>query len=409
MRHIWLFVTAAAFAGAAQAAPLTYEAALTLAAQSAPSLDARRLDTDGARAALIAAGRLPDPKLTLGVDNFPVSGPPAWRFGPESMTMTTIGVMQDMPNEDRRRAARQAATADLSVADAAARIELRTVRLSTALAWINLYYAERRLAALDEVDKALAPIRDAAPAQLASGTIRPAQSVEVEALTAALGDRRADLTAQVAKARAELARWTGDPQADVFGAPPALDIDPVALRSGLEQTPSLQAFDSLGQRAGADLAAAKADKRPDWSWGITYQHRDPMWGDMISVQTTISLPLFARTRQDPIVTARSLAVDRVRAEREVARRALAASLEADLADYALHQDRLTRAEATLVPLAKRRADMETTSYGAGTASLSDVLQAFLGLVEARIDALDRRADVARDRVRISITYGSEAQ
>jgi hypothetical protein len=38
-----------------------------------------------------------------------------------------------------------------------------------------------------------------------------------------------------------------------------------------------------------------------------------------------------------------------------------------------------------------------------------VLQAFLSLAEARIDAIDREAGVARDRARIAITYGSDAK
>jgi outer membrane protein, heavy metal efflux system len=75
----------------------------------------------------------------------------------------------------------------------------------------------------------------------------------------------------------------------------------------------------------------------------------------------------------------------------------------------MHHDRLHRALDTLVPLAKRRADLETASYAAGTASLSDVLQAFLALAEVRIDLVDRQADVARDGARIILTYGSDDQ
>jgi outer membrane protein, heavy metal efflux system len=119
------------------------------------------------------------------------------------------------------------------------------------------------------------------------------------------------------------------------------------------------------------------------------------------------LPLFASTRQDPVIAARTQTANRVRIEREAARRTLVAALDADLADHAMHHDRLMRAQATLLPLAKRRADLETSSYAAGTASLPDVLGAFLALAEVRIDALAREADVARDGVRIVLTYGSD--
>lgn len=404
MRPSWLMLTSALFAGVAQAAPLTFDAALKLADQSAPSLEAKALDVRAARSSAVAAGRLPDPKLRFGLDNFPVSGPPAGRFGPDSMTMATVGVMQDVPNGARRRAARERASADVGAAEASQVVEARNVRISAALAWVDLYFTVRRVAALDEIATALEPLRKTAPSQLASGAARPAQTVEPEQLIAALGDRRADLAAAEAKARAELARWTGDPDPTVAGSAPDLEVNPDALRAGLDRHPSLLAYDAMERQAGADLAAARAEKRPDWSWALAYQHRDPMWGDMVSLEGTMSLPLFAKMRQDPVIAARTETASRVRIEREATRRALVAQLDADLADHLMHHDRLMRAQGTLVPLAQRKADLERASYAAGTASLADVLQASVALAEARVDALDREADVARDAVRINLTY-----
>jgi outer membrane protein, heavy metal efflux system len=397
-----------AIGGAVRAAPMTYDAALDLAHRSAPVLQARTDELEAARASAVAAGRLPDPKLRVGLDNFPVSGPPAWRFGPESMTMASIGVMQDVPSLAKRRAARARAAADIGAADAGRAVESRAVRLNTALAWIDLFYAERRLSALDAVEAAIAPIRRTAPAQLASGAARPSQTLEADQLAAALADRRDDLAASVARARAELARWTGDGQAEVAGGPPAIVVDPARLRADLDLTPSLTAYDALSRQADAELAAARADKRPDWSWDLTYEHRDPRWGEMVSLGATVSLPLFPGARQDPIIAAKALGAGRVQAERQAARRELSAQLDADLADHALHQERLARARATLVPLAQRRADLETASYAAGSASLGDLLGAMLGLAEARVEALEREAVVARDAVRIVNTYGSDA-
>ncbi|MEJ0066405.1 MAG: hypothetical protein WDM85_14135 [Caulobacteraceae bacterium] len=151
----------------------------------------------------------------------------------------------------------------------------RNVRLSTALAWIDLYYAERRLASLDEIDRALAPLRSRRRPQLAAGEMRPAQTLQPEQLIAVLGDRRADLVAAIAKARAELVRWTNDPQRRVTGQPPDFVIDPIALRAGLDQLPALTAYDAMGRQADADVDVAKADKHSDWSWELAWQHRDP--------------------------------------------------------------------------------------------------------------------------------------
>jgi outer membrane protein TolC len=410
MRHLWLAAAAAiALTTGAHAAPLTFDAALKLADQSAPSLQAKASDVRAARSSAIAAGRLPDPKVAVGVEGFPISGPNAWRPERDDFSDVRVGIVQDMPNGAKRQAARDRASADIGAAEAGGKVEARTVRLSTALAWIDLYYAERRLAALDDVEHALKPLRAAAPAQLASGGSRPAQTLQADQLTAELGDRRADLVAVVGKARAALARWTGDPDVEVAGEPPTYDVDPVKLRTGLEDVPSLRAYDAMRRQAEADVSAAKADKHPDWSWELGYQHRDPRFGDMVMVQATVSLPLFASTRQDPLIAARTETASRVRSEREAARRELVASLDADLADHLMHHDRLHRATATLVPLAQRRADLETASYAAGTASLADALGAAISLADARVDALDREADVARDGVRIVLTYEGDAQ
>jgi outer membrane protein TolC len=396
-------------AGAVHAAPMTYEAALKLADDTAPSLQAKALDEKAARASAIAAGRLPDPKLEVGVEGFPVSGPLAFRPARDDFSDVRLGLMQEVPNAARRRAERERARADIDASEAGRRSEAHDVRLATASAWIDLYFAKRRLAALDQIERSLAPLRASAPSQLASGAQRPAQTVEPDQLTAMLADRRADLVAAVGKARAQLVRWTGDAAVDVAGAPPVVPVDAAQLRAGLVDLPAVRLFDAGERQADAEVAAAKAAKRPDWTRELAWQHRDPRFGDMVMVQATVSLPIFGATREDPIIAARAQSASKVAIERVAALRALTAQLDSDLADHAMHHERLMRARETLLPLAKRRADFETASYGAGTAGLSDVLQAFLALAEAQVDVIDREADVVRDGARIVLTYGSDAR
>ena len=97
MRSLWLLATTM-FACSAHAAPLTYDAALRLADQTAPSLQASGLDVRAARSSAIAAGRLPDPKLEFGVEGFPVSGPLAFHPERDDFSNVELGVMQDVPS-----------------------------------------------------------------------------------------------------------------------------------------------------------------------------------------------------------------------------------------------------------------------------------------------------------------------
>ena len=394
-------------AGGSQAAPLTFAAALDAAQQTSPTLQARALQVQSARAASRAAGALPDPKIAFGLDNFPVSGPPARRFNGDSMTMARVGVMQDVPNGAKRAAERTRAQTDIQVAGAAEQVGARDVRSATALAWINLYYAERRLSAIDELLKGLEPLWNSAPSAVASGAARPAQPLEAEQMRADLQDRRSEILATVGRARADLVRWTGDPQAEVAGSPPGFEVDATTLRAGLIGHPRLAEREAMTAQAQADVRLARAQKRPDWSFELAYQRRDPMFGDMVSAGVTVTLPLFAARRQDPLIASKVASAAQSQAEAEATRHELAAQLEAGLADHLMHHEQWSRAKDVLLPLAKRRADLETASYGAGRGGLTDVLQAFTALANAQLTLLDREAAVAADAATLVLSYGSD--
>ncbi len=394
-----------ALPAAVHAEPLTFDAALERAAREAPSLKASASGIDAARSSAIAAGRLPDPTINIGIDNFPVSGPPALSFTRESMTMARIGLEQAFPNPAKRRAERTRAQADIGVAEAGLAIEAQNVRLETALAWVDLYYAKRRLAQLQRLDSSLGDLQETVSARLASGSARPSAALEPDQLRAAVNDRRSELTADVAKAQARLARFTSDPYADVLGDPPKLEIDRARLVAGLVSLPSLRALDAGVGAADAEAELARADKRPDWRVSTSYGRRDPAYGDMVSVGVSIDLPLFTKRRQDPRIAARASEAERARLLRVAGEREFTAALDGDLADHAMHHQRLMNARNTLVPLAKRRAELDMASYAAGKLDLGSALLSTLALAEAEVDALAREAEVARDAIRINFTYG----
>ena len=121
----------------------------------------------------------------------------------------------------------------------------------------------------------------------------------------------------------------------------------------------------------------------------------------------MSLPLFAKHRQDPLIAAAAAKASAVRAEQEATRQGLTAELDAGLADHIMHHDQWMRARATLQPLAEERVGLETASYGAGRASLTDVVDAHVALADAVLNTLDREAAVASDAARLTLTYRSD--
>jgi len=386
------------------AEPLSFEAALRRAENEAPSLRASEAGIEAGRSDAIAADRLPDPTLDVGISDFPVSGPDAGRFNRDDFTMTTLGVSQMLVNPAKRRARAGRANAEIEIAEAGFAVAAQSVRTETAIAWIDLYYARLRLAQLDLLNTSLDNLQATVSARLASGAARPSQAFEPEQLRAAITDRRSELSADVARAAALLARYTGDAEADVAGAPPILQIDRAVLLAGISRLPRLRLIDAQAGAADADVRLARADLQPDWTVSASYGRREPAFGDLVSVGVSIDLPLFSGRRQEPRIAARISDASRVRFERVALEREVRAALEADLADHTMHDQRLENARAVLVPLARRRAELDLASYGAGTLDLGSALLSSLSLAEAEVEALAREAAVARDAIRITFTY-----
>src|SRR3546814_15875010 len=128
------------------------------------------------RSAAIAAGKLPDTKLGIGLDNFPISGPPAFSLTRENMTMERVGIEQDVPNLAKRHAQQNRAEADITAARARSQADLRRIRVATALAWIDSYYAQKRPEAMDVVLERLRPPPGPPFLALASGHGPPSTS-----------------------------------------------------------------------------------------------------------------------------------------------------------------------------------------------------------------------------------------
>ena len=209
--------------------------------------------------------------------------------------------------------------------------------------------------------------------------------------------------------RAELTRWTGDADPQIAGPLPAFVVDAEQLRTGIELHPIAGAAAAQANQADANAALALADKRPDFGVDIAYQRRDPRFGDYVSAGVTVTLPIFAKHRQEPMIAAASSRAFAARADQDATRQALSAELDAGIADHVMHHDQWLRARDTLQPLAEQRIALESASYGAGRASLLDLVDAHVALAKAILTTIDREAAVAIDAARLTLTFRSSEQ
>lgn len=392
------------------AAALTLDEALQLAENNAPSLTAQDAKIQAASSAAIPAGELPDPKLLLGVQNYPIGGPDRWSIDQDFMTMQMVGVSQEMPNSTKRKARIEVADAAINRAAAERRVERLKVRQATVLAWINSFSVERKDALFQDFYKENRLLADTVRAQIAGGRAQPADAVTPKQEAAQLEEQQDDLIRQRAQARAALKRWIGPAANDKpVGSLPEWPVEASGYSHKLQHHPELAAFEPMTREAQAKVREAEAEKQSDWSWEVDYQHRGRQFGDMVSVQLSWDLPLFPDSRQIPKIAAKHAELNQLEAEREALSREHTQQLEDELADYERLNRAVHRTQDGLLPLAKEKVELSMASYRSGKGVLSSVVAARRELIEARLKQIDVEEQRALTSARLYFAYGESSQ
>ncbi len=381
---------------------LTFDRALALSEERAASLAARGSSLSSARFEQTASGQLPDPRLLVGIDNLPVSGPDAYSISRDSMTMRRIGLMQEMPNAAKRLAQGNLAQARVDREQALLRAEALAVRRETAVAWLGLYFAERRMAAFAALEHENQLLQDTIAARVSNSQALPADALMAKQDALLLADRRDELMRDAAKARAMLRRWIGDAAAaPLAGEPPHWSASADHIRAQLPHHAELSVYEPMKQMAQAEAQEAQADTKGDWGWELVYSKRNPTYGDMVSFQLSFDLPLWSGVRQTPKWHAREQELARVEAEEADVRRRHTAEVEGQLAELDAIERARERLERSGLPLAEQRSALMLASYQGGRGDLAGVLSARRDLAEQRLRALDLQAQSATLRAQLN--------
>lgn len=383
---------------AVQAAPpLSLAEALKIAESRSAQLSAQRFAAEASASMAITAGENPDPKLLVGIENAPVEGPDKWSLTADGMTMRRVGVMQDFVRGEKRElmaaraqaeARREAALVDMQAAD---------LRKEVAMAYLERLYAERAVALIDTLAKEAELQVAGTTARLAAGKGDSAEPVMARANLAMLADRRLEAERMARRAEARLSRWLGEDARRPPAAEPDLAKLPAvaALTTDVESHPQLAMFAPMTAAADAEAKLAAVATKPDWSLELSYGARGDAYTNMVSLMFRMDLPVFAGSRQEPAALAKAKQAEQAKAQAEEARRRYEADVRAALVDYDIAKSRLERNETEIVPLADARAKAALAAYEGGRGDLAMVLESRRLLLEARLAALNVRAEAAR--------------
>jgi outer membrane protein TolC len=377
---------------------LSLDAAVERALEIAPQASAGEANVEAMRALAVAAGRLPDPQLLVGIDNLPVTGPDAYSTTDDFMTMRKVGVAQEFPSATKRRLQHERAEAEAGIADAQL-VELRlAVARDVAQAWIRRATAEASLKDLRALEPEMELQAAAARGSVAAGRSSTASALAAEAAVAQLHNRILRMQGEARKAAAELTRWLDSDAERPLAPMPSLDelpTPPGALLANVHEHGSLLPFESKLEAARIDVDLAKAQRRPDWSAELAYSKRGSEFSDMVSLQFRIGLPVFTKDRQDPVIGAKHAELRRLQAEREDEIRMHTAELRQMLADWEQLGEQLEQYEREILPLARERTTAALASFRAGRGDLRMALEAY----EQEIDSIVEHAQLRSERAR----------
>lgn len=390
-------------AQAEAAAPLTLAEAEDKALDQEPGQAAYLARAEALADQSVAAGQLPDPKLRVGLANFPIE---SGGFTTENMTQAVLGYRQSFPPSGTRAASTarfQSLSEEMhSSADARGRDVLTAVRN----AWFDTYYWERAQELALESRPLFADLVTVTRSLYSVGRRDQQDLLRAELELSRLDDRLIDIGNQLARARAALSEWVGrDANRPLPPSLPKLDTIPALemLRINLLTHPVLMAADARLDARQADIDLAKRAYKPGWELDLGYGYRDGMLStggsrsDFISVMVQVELPFFQENRQDRRHAAALSERRAANHSKDKLLRRLNSDLDAEYARWQELNRRIELYQQSILPLAEDQALAALAAYQSEAGDFADVMR-------GSIDEFETQLDFVRLQVERAQTY-----
>ncbi len=372
---------------------LSLQEAETLALDSEPGQAAFLSSSDALQERAIASAQLPDPKLRVGLANYPLE---SGGFSTEGMTQAQIGVRQAFPAGNTREIKRQQfqykALEMTDEAEARGRDVLNSVRS----AWLETYYWTQAREIVKQTRPLFNDLLTVTLSLYAVGEKSQQDVLRAELELSRLDDRLISFNKQLDTSRAKLSQWIGAEAARPLHATlpnweqmPELDV----LQSQLQNHPRIQAANARISAKTSDIDLANEQYKPGWAVDVGYAYRDGVLpngqsrSDFISVGVSVDLPVFKKNRQNRVMAA---AVSDRRAatnSREVLYRQLKSQLDSEYARWQNLSQRIDLYEQQILVQTERQAEAAMLAYQSEAGDFADVMRGSINVLNVRLDRI----------------------
>ena len=387
---------------------LSLRDAVAIASGDQPAVGAFEREAVASEQAAVAARSLPDPQVSVGIQNFPIRGMNAFSPTEDEMTMYTIGVMREQVRRSRREAEAAKLRAEAAVSRFEGSAQQRRIQRDVMIAWIEAVEASASQRLLTQVIADLRTGRQVIEAGIPTGSSTPALELQAQAEIALAESQLAEARGAEARARGGLGRWIGAaaerPLPDrlpSLSPPPGVSPDFTAHPEVLAANAQEQA-----QRRQADVA--RAERRPNLSWSVMVGVR-PTYGEMIGAQVSIPLQINRRGLQDRRVAEAEARADAARLRAEDARRELGGEYRSALARYGSADARISVLRDRAIPSLEASFKAAEARYAGGQGTLELPLNIVRRYVETNIQLVEQEGARARAAAELIYLAGEPSQ
>jgi len=416
---------------------LTLNAAIMAAVLYDPWLQENRYQQNSLESMSVAAGSLPDPKISLGIANIAAE---TFQFDQEMMTQFKVGVSQMIPRGDSLAIKQQqlklmAGEYPLQRENRKANIIVKVSHL-----WLDIFRAQQSIA-LIEKDRALfEQLADIAQASYAStlGKTRQQDIVRAQLELTRLDDRLTMLKQQKETGLRQLSEWTNDAfTADYFigmkfeplqqnnlpvmvsrNLPnvkmlnPEIYLDKKIMTAQkmsefLAMHPSILALEQriLASKSGIELA--KQNYKPAWGLNAGYGYRadDPLGrerADLFTIGVSFDLPLFTGNRQDQQMRSAVSNSAAVKTRKWMMVRKMIAAVESSRVQLKRSIERQRLYQKKLLPQMHDQAEASLTAYTNDDGDFDEVIRSKIAELNASIESIE--IDVEKQKSIVQLNY-----
>ncbi len=401
MHSRWIFsaLACAAFGARAEGvSDATLDRLLRQAQERNPEVLQARATVEAERRRVPQAGALPDPVLSLGMQN---DGFSSLTIGEMETSFISFGASQTFPWPGKRGLREQVASLDLRRSEAQLARASLNLEAQVRAGYVDLLLAREQLSLTGELEMLWRQVQGAARVRYESGQAPQTDLLRAQLELARLSQRRALEQAQVTNALAGLDRLAGEAldapiesTARLAGNDPRPVAEADALRDAEERSPELLAAQLAVAEATAGIDLAKKEWWPDVSVQAAVMERGslpPMW----QLGLSIPLPLWGGRKQKNLVGESEQRAAAAAQSAQTVRQMLALRTRERLALLAATLEINERYRSGLLALSEATARSTLSQYQVGRVPFTAVLEALSSLVADRVAYLLSSADAQR--------------